>query len=478
MFRRAKPKNQVSIGAALSTMDDILGGDPVVAESEFVDVSVALGGSARESTSDSKHDSKRESNSVESPDFPIYDPVLKKQFTEGFLQVYGAPPRDPVVMFDQIDGEMDYNDTPLYTPAYHIGQRKLILNEIQFLTKIRGNAIVVYAGSAPSIKGAFMAHLFPRIRFIFIDPNKFEIRPYGSISVEHTTITNDTPPADAVDKLLSSAVKHDICTARVYMTAGIAAEFGRRYADGELAALKIAGFKSPELYFISDIRTNIDDVPPTSFDIMWNSAQHINWILQMKPARSMLKFRCPFFNETNDELAEYEARSRTAPYSADFDAAETICNLRTFTSREFSYFDGEIYLQPWAPISSTESRLVFDGIPTVRKYDRVQYENKFYYYNKLLRPYQYYKNPNADRGLGFDHCADCALENAIWTDYCAAAGVSPDAVNEEIHHYVGVLSELTFRQLKHGQHGNAFGRLPINEILRRHIQYKEQPRRK
>jgi Poly A polymerase regulatory subunit len=453
-FTKAQ-QNTTTITSALSMMDDILGGDPVgmiepVTQSEFV-----IGGATNANTK---------------VDFPIADATLKQQFEEGFNRIYDAPPRAPDEIFAHIDGELSYNEEVLYTPAYHIGQRKLILNEIQFLSKIGQNAVVVYAGSAPSNKGAFLAHLFPRMRFCFIDPNKFEIRPYGNIEVKHLDASNDTSAKDLVDSLLA-AIKHaNICTARVYMTAAIAEEFGQR----NLATIGIPGWKeTPGLYFISDIRTNIDDIPPTTFDIMWNSAQHVNWITKMKPVRSMLKFRCPFFNEDAYTLAKYDVKSHESPFAEDFDAAAAAgIDLRTFTEKTFQYFDGEIFIQPWAPISSTESRLVVASQPQIRKYDYHEYENKFFYYNKLLRAYQYYINPNANKALGFDHCADCALENLIWTEYCLSCGINPDAMKSEIHHYVKTLSELTFRQLNYGHHGRHFGKLPLDVIVRRHAEYK------
>jgi Poly A polymerase regulatory subunit len=472
-------KKQPKYGSALDMMSDILGGSEVTPlhESGFV-----LGGvsSAVDTPTDATTDATTDITHTltPTPKFIIRDPKLKAEFTKNFMRVYNSPPRAPDIILDQLDSSLPYNTQQLYTSAYHIGQRKLILNEIQFLSKATNNGIVIYAGSAPSNKGAFLAHLFPRLRFIFIDPNKFDIVPYGEIEITHTAATNDTSPADLADEMLGAIVHSHICTANVYMTGGIAAEFGQRFAKGMFEELNIPGFASPiNLYFISDIRTNIDDSFPTTFDLMWNSAQHINWVTKLSPTASMLKFRTPYFNETDEQLLEFEAKSQEEPFKGDFDAAAPYANLRTFTSRTFNYFDGEIFIQPWAPISSTESRLVFEGIPLARTYDPSDYENKFFYYNKILRAYQYYNNPNADKNLGFDHCADCALENQIWTEYCLSLGVIPTDIRKDVHFYVKTLSQLTFRPLLHDDHGKRFGKLPMNVIVEKFNSYSPKKKK-
>ena len=57
----------------------------------------------------------------------------------------------------------------------HIGQRKLFLNELQFLTKV-DTKYCVYAGSAPGYKTYYLSSLFPDIKLILIDPNKFDLK--------------------------------------------------------------------------------------------------------------------------------------------------------------------------------------------------------------------------------------------------------------------------------------------------------------
>jgi hypothetical protein len=380
---------------------------------------------------------------VDRVDFPISDPDLKYQYTKAFLSVYHADKKLPITTYDEIDGLLKYSDSQLLpSNAYHVGQRKLILNEIQFLTTIPQDMspLIVYAGAAPSNKGALLASLFPRLKFLLIDPAKFDIRPYEDVVVHHL----DVADSNIVEKASAALDSANICTVRTYMTGALALELGKKYPG--------------KIYFISDIRTNMIEKGPTTLDILWNSAQQIQWVYLMNPVSSMLKFRVPFFNESAETLQKYYELSQTGQYKEAFDFAAKYVDLRTFTARSFKFFDGELYLQPWAPTFSAESRLVFKGIPSIREYNIKEYEDRFFYYNNILRNYQLYKNPNADRKIGFDYCADCALENKIWTDYCKSIG------RKDVSKYVKILSQVTSRSLAKNNHGKMFGSLPIHVI--------------
>lgn len=436
------------------------------------------------------------------PDFPIKDPELKAAYTKAFSEVYNSPKAPPVVTFDDIHGSLKYTDDPIYTSAYHIGQRKLILNEIQFLARIPPNerSLIVYAGAAPSNKGAMLASLFPKLKFLLIDPAPFEIRPYNNVVVTTLNVTNETDAVDLIDKAMDAfndTVPSNICTAQVFMTGLIALELGRRFnvpndPVTNIDLINIAQTKSKhtfeKLYFISDIRTTVDDESVKTFDIVWNSTQHVEWVTKMNPTESMLKFRTPFYNETDDELRAFAELSRQSPFNTSFDYCDqlqltdekgNIINYRNFTDKSFVFFDGTIYIQPWAPIESTETRLVFKGVPLMVAYNLSEYENKFFYYNKILRNYQQYQNDNANHKLGFDHCADCSLENLIWTDYCKSRGVTDTGiVRSQVKFYVETLSKLTYRPLLHDNHGKSFKPIPLNVLMHKIANYDPQPKKK
>jgi cap2 methyltransferase len=56
----------------------------------------------------------------------------------------------------------------------HWGQRKLLLAEIEFLTKFGvPGATVVYAGAAPGTHSQYLIELFPELKFVLVDPAPF-----------------------------------------------------------------------------------------------------------------------------------------------------------------------------------------------------------------------------------------------------------------------------------------------------------------
>lgn len=530
----------------------------------------------------------------------IKDPKVRPAFITALEKVYDTPARQPLITYNQIDCSIPYTEEQIYTGALHIGQRKLILNEIQFLTRIPSNeqAVVVYAGSAPSNKGAYLAALFPNIRFILIDPAKFDIRPFGSIRAVYAQTLDDAgntiPATQIVDRAIERIKSYDICILRTYMTSDIAEELSKRFGtqaqtiradrgkvgigktndkfaeksakksadksakmqgafddvfafleeetksemkdsaidnvlvygssdatpgaeENSDASMRVAeqqnGEQKPnrepnpnvislpalfnwdnptthKLYFVSDIRTNYDPATegaPSTFDIVWNSAQMMDWILKMGPVESMLKFRVPFYNEPNSELQKFaEVDSYSDTTRQTFDNVEQYVDLRkTLTSKKFRYFKGDINIQPWAPISSTETRLIIkpnsanvnaanaQPFYELIDYPLEEYENRFFCYNKIIRNYQKFENPNTDYKMGFDHCADCALENQIWTDYCHSRNITdPAEIKIEVLKHVGNLSGLTYRPLRMKQHGNFFGAMPIDTLIARFKDYK------
>lgn len=395
-------------------------------------------------------------------DFPIRDKELKKAYTDAFEQVHGTVPTKPLVHYSDISQELKYVEhQTIYTSAYHIGQRKLILNEIQFLTRIHPDekAVVIYAGAAPSNKGAFLASLFPNLRFILIDPAEFDIRPYGYIEISY--ICNGDPSICARLMKLYIEEAH-ICVANMLMTSELATELRKQFDD-------------TNIYFISDIRTNLSETSPDSLDIVWNSAQQVDWVTQMQPKMSMLKFRLPFYNESDDVLDEFIKKSESAALRESFDNTVNIVDFRKMIrSKEFRFYDGEILLQPWSPAGSTEARMVVTDSTKFRNYDPSEYANKFFYYNKILRNYQLYQNSNACKKIGFDYCADCALENVIWTDYCNSRyTLNKDELRKKVHEYVNILSQLTHRPLLDKLHGRLFSTLSRKEIMARFVKYQK-----
>lgn len=369
---------------------------------------------------------------------------IKHSFIEEYNKI-GIGFHKPVVKLSDFDQSLPYYpNQKIPKKSLHIGQRKLFLNEVQFCTNFIGDrpAIVVYAGAAPSNKGAFMASLFPNIKFIFVDPNKFVIisSGYPNIKIKHwSNFKQSLGKAEAFSIIQDiTNTNYNINIINDIMTEDLS-EAIRAHID--------------ECYFISDIRTNQTEAEayPDAADILWNNAQQLNWISIMKPIQSMLKFRHPFYAEHDDIVKRVFAAE---PMKSDFAKAKKngidfIANY--INGKQLTYFSGDMYLQPWAPISSTESRLVTDG-KTFHNYGAItEYENKYFWYNNICRNYIKFENENSSWALGFDHCADCALENVIWVEYCKIMKSRRSVID-----YVKELSKITNRGLLKDSHGRMF----------------------
>ena len=286
-------------------------------------------------------------------------------------------------------------DPTIRSANRHYGQRKLALDEIDFLTRVcnvdnNDHVYVIYAGAAPGVKTAYVASLFPRVRLLMIDPADFDIKPHANVSTY----------ACAVDELtLDIITQHNITCVQTFMNPRMIA--------------KIRALMLPCLYFISDVRTACYHDDPEDSDICYNMAQQYNWIRALEPALSILKFRHPFYNqstrefqrETNSILMQSELKP------AREDGLDIIANYR---ADKLVFFDGELVLQAWAPNTSAETRLITDGKKLRIWGSHLVYEGKMFYYNTSIR-----------RGVEFDtkpvagmcNCADCALEKSIWEKY-------------------------------------------------------------
>lgn len=310
----------------------------------------------------------------------------------------------------------------------HIGQRKLFLNELQFLTKYQAK-YCIYAGAAPGNKTHHLASFFPNMKFILIDPNRFNLL----INKNDTLISH------------RALNRPDI----IHLSAKYPLKYGHKHAKDIVGTIKSTNYriyiledfmtddmarllKGLDHVFISDVRSNVcNKTYPTDYDIYWNSAMMYNWMNILQSKASMLKTRMPYGtdvdkkSETNDE---FETAKR---FGIDF--------LGDYTVNRFRMPRGQLMIQPWAGQSSTEVRLVIEkkNISNVIEYDVKDIEDKLYYYNNIERMWDHHVNPNSSKVIGFCHCNDCALENKIWTDY----GI------QDVHKECNALGILTNRPL-------------------------------
>ena len=147
---------------------------------------------------------------------------------------------------------------------------------------------------------------------------------------------------------------------------------------------------SGNVYFISDIRTadytkakNLDD---NERQIMKDMENQMKWYNIIKPVHAHLKFRLP-----------YTGGNRPAV---------------------LSYLDGTLYKQPWAPGTSTETRLVpnGDGNGITKNWDCMKYQSQLFHHNVIIRETFLYDNLCLDSPeLLNDYDSRCEVE--ILTNY-------------------------------------------------------------
>lgn len=244
--------------------------------------------------------------------------------------------------------QLPYRDIKtLYRATLPWGQRKLLMNEIYFLTEYGHLAEdVVYVGAAYGKHLLYLRELFPNHNFHLYDPMPFFEGLYGleRITIYQQFFTDDTAREWAGKKVL----------------------------------------------FISDIRImpegvnlegNEDDLIEMESQVVEDMKWQKTWVQIIKPKMSMLKFRLPY------------------------GAGKT------------EYFKGDVYLQPWAPLKSTETRLITDG-KTMHMYNNGQYERVMYYHNVITRDWQFYVLPISIREIrDFNQGFDCVCELNILHNY-------------------------------------------------------------
>lgn len=175
--------------------------------------------------------------------------------------------------------------------ALHIGQRKLLLSEVDFLTDFaRGGDTVVYAGAAPGIHIPLLAELFrrKRLKFVLYDPHKFIKMKSDRIVAHREFFTEDT-------------------------------------------ALKYAG--RDDVLFVSDIRTGGAEggPPPSEETVQKDMTMQERWVLEMNPRVAMLKFRLRWHDSANRKYMYLRGEMRLQAW-----APTTSTEARLVVARPYS----------------------------------------------------------------------------------------------------------------------------------------------
>lgn len=234
----------------------------------------------------------------------------------------------------------------------HWGQRKLILPEMKFFTdywdpKQVPHPLCVYAGAASGTHITLLAELFPAFEFHLYDPSPFSILETDQIKIftgqEHGFFT------------LEVAKKYKKCN-NVFFISDIRTADWKRNRETEYAKLGVELGEKVEEHIKLDVHDRADQ--KTEQDVWEDMKLQESWVLEMQPIESLLKFRLPWPKKNQDIFV--------------------------------SYLNGIVYWQPWAPHTSTETRLKPLRNPKTNQLEQKQwniidYEEKCFYHNCVTR---------------------------------------------------------------------------------------------
>ena len=260
----------------------------------------------------------------------------------------------------------------------HIGQRKLLLSEIQCLTRwyaenpklAHMGPIVLYVGSAPGSHLLLLSQLFVKATFILYDGARFDpkLRAYPDVFELHEAfVTNDTIKNIKRQRLSGPLVK------------------GR-------------------LIFISDIRLGANNANAFEEGVTRDMVMQEEWMGILEPAMSLLKFRMSYSLKHGDSI---------------------------------SYTKGDIYYGIWPKETSGETRLLVRQKDIGKKatYDFKSYEQTMFFHNKYARPYCFpeVRNNKDISPFIFEKnyycpCYDCLAELKTLHEYANVMGMDLEQV--------------------------------------------------
>lgn len=261
----------------------------------------------------------------------------------------------------------------------HMGQRKLLLSEIQLLTeyyKVAGapHPTLVYVGSAPGTHLLFLHELFPKVRFVLYDGSRFDP---GLLS----------PAKSSVFEVHNTFFLDSTCD-----------ELARRL-----------GSKTP-IVFVSDIRSDAREAGSFEDQVMWDMLSQRRWAERLKPSLSLLKFRLPFTLRATDSV---------------------------------KYLPGRLLFGIWPPRMSAETRLLVRAEELSKPdvaYPYGPYESALFFHNRYTRSMCFADAlpdnlrsiiDSGDTQPQYCGCYDCASELLVYQGYAgvAMAAGRPDLVD-------------------------------------------------
>jgi cap2 methyltransferase len=258
----------------------------------------------------------------------------------------------------------------------HAGQRKLLISEIEFLTRvhiqraienpdIKADApfLCVYAGACPCTHLHVLMSMFPNVAFILVDPafskskHVDEIRKFDKNRV---VIWEENFGEHIIDVIHAWIGVRNFKDGTAQFES-IPATYFPYFKD--LYGLPLVDWESREdILFISDIRLDARDEAAIESDMDLQAL----CFHKLRAINGLLKFRLPYVTE------------------------EWASNWRQNQFKRV-YLEGEVHMPIWGPRSTTECRLFVQRNCGVSVYDPILHECQLAGFNKQDRqmPYSY-----------------------------------------------------------------------------------------
>lgn len=268
---------------------------------------------------------------------------------------------EPINRYDQLNTTLkneifDEKSTSMVNINCHLGQRKLLLSEIEFYAKCIDKKsskqnIVIYAGSASGEHTPIILDMFQNMKFIFIDPNYHCIDPRYKFSYlyQNSDVISESNLKEFLQYSSNKNIKNDRaahlkrCSSTLLdadffhstknynvlkslheskddmkkimkqfyvdknLETNILNSDKRVFIIQDYMTLGLSeklrdSLKNSNIYFLTDIRTAISSSHPVDLDFLWNYALQIIYIKTLNPIYSMLKFRPIYFYDKDSEL--------------------------------------------------------------------------------------------------------------------------------------------------------------------------------
>lgn len=280
------------------------------------------------------------------------------------------------------DDEETYAENSISKKTIKYGQLKLLVAEINFFnrywnsTKIP-NPICVYVGAAEGMHIKCLSDLYPEFEF-----HLYDLRPF--------------------DKILNNNPKINL---------------HNRYFDQS----DVENFKKvhDRVFFMSDIRTLSYSAESRGYKAMmeneitvWNDMLlQQQWVLDIKPYKSMLKFRLPYKNDYT---------------------------IQQYPTLKVRYLTGVCWLQPWRSPTSSELRLIPNDNFEIQDWNFGKVESIIYYQNKNIRVNQPFLNPFTNKNeeifpdIGITNDWDSLFTIQVVMDYLQKHKTLPTIQNSKL----------------------------------------------